>query len=428
MVFYIHNFLGNIISSYICETTIISEHFNKKTRIIFILELIILSLTYLIWYYPIYIMLIITILTIGVITKPRISNMILALSGYLVGVVSDYVLLYIFQELFHINEINTLTNPIMSFIFLLIFFITTYFLLRIIKILINKFTHINTVISKPLLISILLFLLACGFIFIFNHTYENKNGYTPEIVKSNFYLFGIYFILTMVLISFIIISLNKEARAKEELARTTYLVQYTEELENLYWKLRSFRHDYSNIIFSMQDYLERQDYKALDTYYKENIMPLVTSISGTNPALEQLIHMKIPEVKSILYIKIIEAEKHKIPFELEIKWDIDNLPIQPVDIARILGILIDNAIESGTCISVAFIKQDTLTTIIIDNKTKEACENLSSINQLGNSTKGQSRGIGLYNVHQILSHYDNVTISTRSADYSFTQTLEIYGE
>jgi two-component system sensor histidine kinase AgrC len=373
-------------------------------------------------------MLIITILTIGVITKPRISNMILALSGYLVGVVSDYVLLYIFQELFHINEINTLTNPIMSFIFLLIFFITTYFLLRIIKILINKFTHINTVISKPLLISILLFLLACGFIFIFNHTYENKNGYTPEIVKSNFYLFGIYFILTMVLISFIIISLNKEARAKEELARTTYLVQYTEELENLYWKLRSFRHDYSNIIFSMQDYLERQDYKALDTYYKENIMPLVTSISGTNPALEQLIHMKIPEVKSILYIKIIEAEKHKIPFELEIKWDIDNLPIQPVDIARILGILIDNAIESGTCISVAFIKQDTLTTIIIDNKTKEACENLSSINQLGNSTKGQSRGIGLYNVHQILSHYDNVTISTRSADYSFTQTLEIYGE
>jgi two-component system sensor histidine kinase AgrC len=157
-------------------------------------------------------------------------------------------------------------------------------------------------------------------------------------------------------------------------------------------------------------------------------MPLVTSISGTNPALEQLSHMKIPEVKSILYIKIIEAEKHKIPFELEIKWDIDNLPIQPVDIARILGILIDNAIESGTCISVAFIKQDTLTTIIIDNKTKEACENLSSINQLGNSTKGQSRGIGLYNVHQILSHYDNVTISTRSADYSFTQTLEIYGE
>jgi len=54
---------------------------------------------------------------------------------------------------------------------------------------------------------------------------------------------------------------------------------------------------------------------------------------------------------------------------------------------------------------------------------KDIC--MHSINECNVSTKGENRGIGLYNVHQIVNHYDRLFLQTTYKENVFTQHLEI---
>ena len=49
--------------------------------------------------------------------------------------------------------------------------------------------------------------------------------------------------------------------------------------------------------------------------------------------------------------------------------------------------------------------------------------NLGRLNEYGYSTKGEGRGLGLYNVKEILKKYRNVSKSTSISEGYFEQTL-----
>ncbi len=94
----------------------------------------------------------------------------------------------------------------------------------------------------------------------------------------------------------------------------------------------------------------------------------------------------------------------------------------------------DNAIEAALesekpNISVIFFEMSEKKEqyFIVKNSTLDESVNLRSL-QLGYSTKGSHRGLGLANIRKILEQHYNVRLETETRDFFFKQTLIIKQE
>ena len=83
-----------------------------------------------------------------------------------------------------------------------------------------------------------------------------------------------------------------------------------------------------------------------------------------------------------------------------------------LDLARILGIFLDNAIEAALeteapQLSFAMIKEASEVVFRISNSFLQSDIPLSRLGEAGVSTKGKNRGVGLYNARQMINHNEN---------------------
>lgn len=102
-----------------------------------------------------------------------------------------------------------------------------------------------------------------------------------------------------------------------------------------------------------------------------------------------------------------------------------------VDLVRIIGILLDNAIEAcqeceNPSIGFSIMKINRDITFIIKNTYIKHDIDYSKLGSIGISSKGERRGAGLYNIKTITNDYDNVIMDTEYEAGYFTQLLEIY--
>ncbi|RGB71185.1 GHKL domain-containing protein [Coprococcus catus] len=209
------------------------------------------------------------------------------------------------------------------------------------------------------------------------------------------------------------------------------LQQYTAQVESLYNSLRSFKHDYSNILLTLYEYIDTRDMDGLSSYFIQNILPLTKQLEPQNYHITRLANLHIVELKSMITAKIIYAQEMGIDVSIEIDQPIEQINTDIIDLVRMLGIFLDNAIEAALetdapKLSFVIIKDEKETVFFITNSFIDYHLQLASLSQAGTSTKGSSRGIGLYNVAQIISHHDNLFLDTRTQDHTFMQILHIY--
>ena len=58
------------------------------------------------------------------------------------------------------------------------------------------------------------------------------------------------------------------------------LQDYTRNLEDMYNSLRSFKHDYVNILLSISGYIENRDMEELKNFFEDKIFPTKNLIFG----------------------------------------------------------------------------------------------------------------------------------------------------
>ena len=124
----------------------------------------------------------------------------------------------------------------------------------------------------------------------------------------------------------------------------------------------------------------------------------------------------------------IEAQNRGISISVEVEEPISNFRIELLDFITVLSVLCDNAIEAAIetispKMTVVFINNDDSLVLIVENSIKSEKVKVSRIFVRGHSSKGEGRGIGLYNVNSILEKYPKSTITTRSANHLFSQTI-----
>ena len=128
-------------------------------------------------------------------------------------------------------------------------------------------------------------------------------------------------------------------RSEKKLAafQNAIVEQHYAEVENIYRKMREWRHDYHNHIQALATMLEQGDIeKAREFLYEihDTLTKVDTVLKTGNTMVDAILNSKI----SLMYSKNIRVDATaKVPSELTVK---------DIDLCVIIGNLLDNAMEA----------------------------------------------------------------------------------
>ena len=243
---------------------------------------------------------------------------------------------------------------------------------------------------------------------------------------------AVYFLLFICLVNLLDRKLLQELQEQVVLQKEIQLQNlsnYSQQVEGLYQEIRSFRHDYANILSSLKIGIDQKDINLVSQVYDSVLKNSGEKLKGKRFDVAHLRNINDLALKSLLLSKLSEAQNLSVPVSLEISEQFSIKNMEQIDFLTITSILLDNAIESAAegGIAVCFLEDTEWNKLvmIVKNSTLEREIELRDIFKRDNSSKGVGLGIGLANVRRILKSYPNVCLKTTSKNYVFTQILEI---
>ena len=397
-----------------------------------IITIIGLPLYNVIGFFAIFVVILFLIISLSLKTKQVFTNILSVCVPLIIIVVTDY-----FSQ---IMEMYVLKKVLNSFIVHYDRLLTVELLASMlsiliccfIKSLIGKFRQFLTLDRKYQSL-ILSFLLLTLVIFYFNIFLGQIQGFSPKHLILTGLLFFIYAVLLGLVVMTLIYILNKDAKMKQERILNQQLHEYTLQIEQLYTNLNSFRHDYLNILLSLEEGIRQENIEIIKDVYQSIIQPTKQLVKGNDYILGQLHKIQVVEIKSLLTAKIIKSQNSGIEVRLEIEDPINSIYMDTFSFYRVFSILLDNAIEGASTtnhphISIIMIQDRDAQQIQIENNCEDRKIDLQTIYTKGYSSKGKDRGIGLYNVHQLLEENKYIRLETSYESGVFIQTLILQNE
>ncbi len=308
-----------------------------------------------------------------------------------------------------------------------IFIILSLILAHLFKHLLIRLRYSYLYLSKRNYI-IISFVLAIAFIYFYIISQTNLQ----ESNSLNFY--AIIFVSITVLLSLVILLLSafalREMKYKRKLQEIEAYYEYTLRIESINNEMRKFRHDYVNILTTLSDYIREDDMPGLRKYFDEHIVPMKDKLKTRSIKMNGIEKLKVREIKGLITTKIIQAQEKRIPISIEVPDEIDRIDMNTVELSRIIGIIVDNAIEASEnleepLINIAFIDNDESVTFIVMNKCSDDIPKIHELFEQGFSTKGDNRGLGLSTLKELTDSNENVLLDTVIENGYFVQKVEI---
>mgnify|MGYP002536484643 FL=1 len=219
-----------------------------------------------------------------------------------------------------------------------------------------------------------------------------------------------------------------------KLILTTQKLESAEEYNNtlriLHDNVRGFKHDFDNIVTTIGGYIKTEDMEGLRNYYLqlEDDCQRVNNLYILNPEV-----VNNDGIYNLLTKKYYEAESKDIKVNITFLLDLNTLNMKIYEFARILGILLDNAIEaSSECeekiINIVFRNDPNnfRQLVLIENTFNDKNLDTDKIFEKGISGKENHTGLGLWEVRKLIKKNNNINLYTSKSDKYFSQQLEIY--
>lgn len=184
-------------------------------------------------------------------------------------------------------------------------------------------------------------------------------------------------------------------------------------------------------------YIANNNMEGLKKYYKnvQNECNNINNLTALNPSL-----INDSGLYSLLTSKYYLAEKNNIKFNVSICTNFDKLNIPSFVLTKILGILLDNAIDAAKdskekeiyfeVRSLAHNSSIHKSIILVENSYSNKDVDVDKIREKGYTSKTSdtgSHGLGLWEVNRILKKSNNLNLYTSKDEKYFKQQLEIYG-
>lgn len=208
---------------------------------------------------------------------------------------------------------------------------------------------------------------------------------------------------------------------------------HNKTLELLYNNVSAFKHDFSNIITAFGGYIDTKNLAGLEKYYNKIIdeCHINNNLSTLNPKV-----INNPAVYNILATKYYKADELGITINLQIFINLNTLKLDIYEFCRILGILLDNAIEaSSQCeekivnIEIQDIRSNKCQVLTIENTYLDKNIDLNKLSEKGYTSKTEEKefhGIGLWQVDKMIRKHKNLILDTSKSEKFFKQELVIY--
>ena len=244
-----------------------------------------------------------------------------------------------------------------------------------------------------------------------------------QITFLNFISLLMYFVLSF-------LSLAKISNLVTTTQKLESAEEYNKTLHILHDNVRGFKHDFDNIVTTIGGYIKTDDMEGLEKYYSQlqEDCSKVNNLYILNPDI-----INNPGIYNLLTTKYSEAEEKGIKVNLTFLLDLNELHMKIYEFARILGILLDNAIDAASecdekILNIVFRNEskNNRNIILIENTYKDKDVDLNQIFNKGISGKENHTGLGLWEIRQILKKNNNVNLYTNKNEKYFTQQLEIY--
>ena len=244
-------------------------------------------------------------------------------------------------------------------------------------------------------------------------------------------IFNIVTLLAYFVLSFYsLIKTNTLASVNQDLEQTKL---YNNTLQILHDNIRCFKHDFANIVQSIGGYIDTNDMDGLKKYYSQLLEDCqrVNNLSTLSPDV-----INNPAVYSLLTSKYYQADSLGIKINLQIFLNLNELNMQIYEFTRILGILLDNAIEAASECEEKIINLEMRKHIkpnrqilTIENTYSNKEVDTTRIFEKGYTSKKDAthpHGLGLWEVNQILKKNKNLALFTTKNDTYFIQEFTIY--
>ncbi|PAK63625.1 ATP-binding protein [Staphylococcus caprae] len=343
------------------------------------------------------------------------SNIILYLCNFIT------VLLITFSEKFSDKIEYKFIIYIVSFVgFGILLSYATKFLINLIK---KSYLY-----SNKLYISTISIFLVITFFMLFIFTRNEDLDFQTFRLYTYLYV-GIVLIILIILI-IISYTVLREMKYKRNLEEIETYYEYTLRIESINNEMRKFRHDYVNILSTLSEFIHEDDMPGLKRYFNEQIVPLKDNMKTRSIKLNGIEKLKVREIKGLITTKILQAQEKKIPISIEVPDEIDKIDMNTIELSRITGIIIDNAIEASEAledplIRIAFIDNEESVTFIVMNKCSDNTPKIHELFEEGFSTKGDNRGLGLSTLKELTDENENVLLDTVIENGYFVQKVEI---
>ncbi len=258
----------------------------------------------------------------------------------------------------------------------------------------------------------------------------SMSGFSGETLKTNAIVFLTYTIIMIIILLYVVKNAVKSAKVEAQDLQMRQLREYVGALEALQKDMRVFRHDYVNILSGINGFITNSDMDGLSVYFRTKVIPMNSDMEINISKLSTLQNLEVIELKGLFATKMIRAQELGVDAQVEVYKRIDEMNMDSLDLCRVAGILLDNAIEAvvdtdDPTIRVAIIQKKEAIVLIFANSLPENSPPIHQFFEEGFSTKGDNRGIGLSTLKNTLKKYPNVSLDTKITQHGFVQELEI---
>lgn len=231
---------------------------------------------------------------------------------------------------------------------------------------------------------------------------------------------------------FFISSYTKKQAANYQAKQNAQLNEYLKSVEQQYLELRKFKHDYKNLMLSLQDSLINENSVEQAEYFKELIAQKAVDTSLDNGKIAKIQYIGNETLRGLIVQKFFDAQTKGIELSLELDQSEFIIKHNLVDVVRIVGNLLDNAIDAAKStpdkqVTCAFNSLHETKEISVRNSTNKKLD-VNKMFELGASTKGGQRGFGLSNVQQLVDKQKNFFLDVDSKNDRVIITLTILEE
>ena len=240
-------------------------------------------------------------------------------------------------------------------------------------------------------------------------------------------------VLPFIVAVFVYSQASKESlNSKRESVERKNMQNHLRELEQQFSSIRKFKHDYQNILTSMENFFLEKDLSGLEQYFFNKVKPTFETVTTDNFVFEALRKIQIPEIKSLISAKIIMAQNISTDVETSFESceDIQSVSVDSITLVRMLGIILDNAIEELEALrkgklAIACFKDKGSVVFVVQNTCRPDIPTLQMLKESGFTTKDGNSGLGLSILEELQVSYPNISLSTMIENDTFTQKLTI---